>query len=75
MKHSTKYLFNRDRSAYEPCITVLAARRITDANILMKQLAKQQRTEEDVNKHDAIQKRYIAVEESKKWWEKIKDET
>jgi len=73
MKNSTLYLFGKPKSAYQPHLTLLAKSRIQDANHLMKELAKQR----DLVPRDEIKaliKRYQAVEEAKKWWEKILNE-
>ena len=68
---TTNYLFDKDRSVYEPHITTLASRRIVDATILMKKLSKQRETVDDV---DALIERYQAVEKAKIFWENILEE-
>ena len=73
MKHTTQYLFGKPRSAYEPHITILAKRRVMDARFVMKELSKLKNTSapEDI---PALIERYLAVEESVKWWEAILEE-
>ena len=73
MKHTTQYLFGKPRSAYEPHITILAKRRVMDARFVMKELshAKNTASPEEI---PAMVERYLAVEESVKWWEAILEE-
>ena len=40
MKHSTQYLFDAPRSAYEPELTLLATRKIADGEKLLKKIAR-----------------------------------
>ena len=70
MKHTTEYLFDKPRSAYEPCITILASRRIIDAKALMYKLAK---LKENATKEELpeLLERYQAAEEALDWWRTI----
>jgi len=74
MKHTTEYLFGRPRSAYEPHVTILAKRRITDAKILMKRLSKEKNMTLKQSEIDKLIERYQAAEEAVKHWTKILNE-
>lgn len=77
MIKSTKYLFDKPRSEYEPELTILAKKRIKDAKELIKKLAKNRDElmeilpEEDQKKYI---KRYKEVEKSLNWWRNILEE-
>ena len=71
MKHSSEYLFGRNRDAYEPCLTVLASRRLVDAKILLKQLSKERDTTDDI---EALIQRYQDVERAIEHWTDILEE-
>ena len=74
MKHSTEYLFDRPRSAYEPHVTILASRRIADGKILMKKLSKEKNFLLKQSEIDVLIERYDAADEAVKHWQKILDE-
>ena len=67
----TEYLFGREREAYEPHITIVAARRISDAKGLLKKLSKERDTTDNP---EALLERYQAVEHALLHWQNIKDE-
>ena len=64
----TEYLFGKHKDSYQPHLTLVASRRIVDAQILMKKLSKQKETTDDV---EALIERYQAVAKAKKFWEEI----
>jgi len=73
MKHTTEYLFDKPRSAYEPNLTILASRRITDAKALLHKLA-QERKVTPINKMQPLIERYEATEQALNWWKNILNE-
>jgi len=73
MKHSTEYLFDKPRSAYEPEVTVLATARIADGKALMKRLARA-KDRASLGEIPKLIERYQAAEEAVKHWTKILNE-
>jgi hypothetical protein len=70
---STEYLFGKPRSVYEPHITLLAKRRIMDANYLLIELARQ-RDLVPKDELDGLIARYKSVEIARNWWIEILEE-
>ena len=73
MKYSTKYLFDKPKSEYEPEQSILAKRKIADGKELMQKLA---RFKNDVSPEEIppLVERYRATEEAVKHWQDILDE-
>ena len=70
MKHDTLYLFGKPKSAYQPHITILAKRRIIDAEFVLKEIS---RAKDTVPKEEipALIERYQAVESARNHWQNI----
>jgi len=73
MKHTTEYLFDKPKSAYEPNLTILASRRVADAKALLYKLA-QERKITPIDQMQPLIERYEAVEQALNWWKQIKEE-
>ena len=74
MKYSTKYLFDKPKSEYEPEQSKLAKRKIADGKALMKHLSK---FKNDVSPEEIppLIERYQAAAKAVKHWEDILNES
>ena len=74
MKYSTFELFGKNKSEYEPEISILAKKRIDDANENMKKLILLRNLPMTSVERQALEEQYNISAEARDWWQKVLDE-
>ncbi len=71
---STQYTFDQPRRRYEPELTIVATKRIADAQLLMKRLVGLRDAAKSTEEFESLVERYETAKQARNWWLEILEE-